>query len=320
MKLSAAICTFNGEKYIEKQLNSIINQQTLVNEIIICDDGSTDNTIPIILAIKEHTHNLKIDIYNNEKNLGVRKNFEKAISLCTGDIIFLADQDDIWLPHKTEYIVNYFNNNPQVNLVFSDAILIDENDNIKTKYTLFDATGINQLKDVWNAGLQFEIENVEQRLLGSTFGIRREFAISCLPFNTSVTNYHDGQLAMNAVIHDCIGMLPEQLIKYRLHSKNTVGLKGNWVFGESSRPNNFSYLIEPHPNKPFLNITNPSRFKNRVDFYKMRYKNYHSFIGKLFLSLSIYQYIYYYNKYWWYFYSNDILYGIKSFIKRMIKL
>lgn len=317
MNISTAICTYNGEKYIEKQLKSIINQHLQVNEIVICDDISDDNTISIIKKIKENTPNISWKIIENTHRLGVRKNFEQAISLCSGDLIFLSDQDDIWLPHKTEHIVNYLKNNPQVNLVFTDAILIDENDNVKTQHSLFDATGLKSLKEVWDAGLQFEIENVEQRLLGSTFGIRKEFAFSCLPFSTKVSNYHDGQLAMNAVIQSCIGMLPEQLIKYRLHSNNTVGLKNNWVFGDNLQPNNFIYLIEPRPVNLFFKQTNNMKFKKRVEFYQKRYNNYHSITGKLLLIFSLYQYIKYYNKYWWYFYSNDISYGIKSFYRRI---
>lgn len=318
MELSVALCTYNGSRFIEKQLYSIINQNTPVNEIIICDDKSTDNTINIVKGIALQHNFINWTIIENEKQLGVRKNFEKAISLCTGDIIFLADQDDIWLPHKTESIVNYLKNNPQVNLVFTDAILIDENDKIKTKYTLFDATGINSLKEVWDAGLKFEIENVEQRLLGCTFGIRKEFAISCIPFNQKVSNYHDGQLAMSAVIQDCIGMLPKQLIKYRLHSNNTVGLKNNWVFGIASQPDNFNFLIEPRPIKTFFTYSNNPQFKKRVDFFNKRYKNYHSSKGKIILIFSIYQYIKYYNKYWWSFYINDISYGINSHVKRIL--
>ena len=318
MNISTAICTYNGEKYIEKQLKSIINQHLQVNEIVICDDISDDNTISIIKKIKENTPNISWKIIENTHRLGVRKNFEQAISLCSGDLIFLSDQDDIWLPHKTEHIVNYLKNNPQVNLVFTDAILIDENDNVKTQHSLFDATGLKSLKDVWDAGLKFEIENVEQRLLGSTFGIRKEFAISCLPFNQKVSNYHDGQLAMSAIIQDCIGMLPKQLIKYRLHSNNTVGLKNNWVFGTAPQPNNFIFLIEPRPIKPFFTYSNNPQFKKRADFYNKRYKNYHSIIGKIILIFSIYQYIKYYNKYWWSFYTNDISYGINSHLKRIL--
>ncbi len=320
MKLSVALCTYNGSRYIEKQILSIINQTKPVDEIVICDDGSTDNTILIINDLKEKNCNFNFLIHCNEYNLGIRKNFEKAISLCTGDIIFLSDQDDIWLPHKTESIVNYLNKNPHIDLVFTNAILIDENDNIKTEYTLFDATGINQLKNVWNAGLQFEIENVEQRLLGSTFGIRKDFALSCLPFNSKVTNYHDGQLAMYAVMKNCIGMLPLKLIKYRLHSNNTVGLKNNWVFGTAPRPDNFIFLIEPRPIKPFFTYSNNHQFKKRVDFYKKRYNNYHSISGKLLLLFSILQYIKYYNKYWWSFYYSDVTYGFKSFFKSILKI
>lgn len=93
--ISVAMCTFNGEKYIKEQIESIINQSLVPDEIVICDDCSKDNTINII---KETLANWsgKANLIINEDNLGYRKNFEKAISLCNGDIIFLSDQDDVW--------------------------------------------------------------------------------------------------------------------------------------------------------------------------------------------------------------------------------
>ena len=125
MKLSVALCTYNGELFLKQQLDSILQQELPVDEIVICDDGSTDNTINIIESYKQKYQYPRFICKQNIKNKGVRKNFEYAISLCSGDIIFLSDQDDIWLNQKTKDIVNFFNENPKVNLVFTDAILID---------------------------------------------------------------------------------------------------------------------------------------------------------------------------------------------------
>lgn len=112
--ISVAMCTFNGEKYIKEQIESIINQSLVPDEIVICDDCSKDNTLNII---KETLDNWpgKVQLVVNEKNLGYRKNFEKSISLCNGDIIFLSDQDDVWNRNKIEIMFNALNN--------SDAIM-----------------------------------------------------------------------------------------------------------------------------------------------------------------------------------------------------
>src|ERR1700744_3577317 len=94
--ISVALCTYNGEKYIKEQLDSIINQTYTCIEVIIVDDGSTDSTYDIIsdYALRDN----RIKCFKNETNLGFNKNFEKAVSLTSGEYIAISDQDDIWLP------------------------------------------------------------------------------------------------------------------------------------------------------------------------------------------------------------------------------
>ena len=98
MKVSVALCTYNGEKYIEQQLNSILNQNYPVEEIQIGDDGSSDKTIDIIDSFRKKFDRLYLTI--NERRLGPLKNFENTIKRCRGQYICLADQDDIWYPEK----------------------------------------------------------------------------------------------------------------------------------------------------------------------------------------------------------------------------
>jgi len=138
MKLSVALCTYNGEKYIEKQLNSIFNQTIPIDEINICDDGSNDKTIEIINQIQK-AHPSIIKLHQNKTNLGCSKNFEKAIELCQGDYIFLSDQDDLWKKDKAEKTLAVFDQNPNAEGVFSNAELIDENDNLIPDLTIWDS-------------------------------------------------------------------------------------------------------------------------------------------------------------------------------------
>ena len=105
MKCSVAIATYNGEKYIREQLLSILNQTVPVDEIVVSDDGSNDNTLNII----KEFHDSRIVIYE-ESHLGVKQNFGNAISKTTGDIIFLADQDDVWERDKLVSGVNKIKN------------------------------------------------------------------------------------------------------------------------------------------------------------------------------------------------------------------
>lgn len=101
MKLSVAMCTYNGDKFIASQLSSILDQTIPIDDIVICDDGSNDKTLEIISRIQQENPN-KINLFRNPVNLGSTKNFEKAIDLCSGDYIFLADQDDIWKKDKVQ--------------------------------------------------------------------------------------------------------------------------------------------------------------------------------------------------------------------------
>jgi len=104
MKISIAMATYNGGSFLEEQLESISSQTRPPDEIIICDDGSTDESLEII---KKFENKVDFNLYleNNLENLGPAKNFEKAISLCSGDIIFLSDQDDSWNENKIEFMV-----------------------------------------------------------------------------------------------------------------------------------------------------------------------------------------------------------------------
>ena len=105
--ISVAMATFNGEPYIQEQLDSIYNQTRKVDEIIIVDDCSTDSTVRVIEQYILSHKDIDIKLYKNEENLGYKKNFKKAISLCHGDYVFLSDQDDIWMTDKIEKCIEY---------------------------------------------------------------------------------------------------------------------------------------------------------------------------------------------------------------------
>lgn len=125
LTVSIAMCTYNGAKYLKDQLESILNQTVSPDEIIVCDDGSKDKSVEVAKNIL-HKWNGKWKVISNETNLGFKKNFQKAISLCTGDIIFLSDQDDVWNEKKIETMLPVFKDSNVV-LAFHDATLVDEN-------------------------------------------------------------------------------------------------------------------------------------------------------------------------------------------------
>ena len=129
--LSIALATFNGEKYLANLLESFFRQTQPIDEVIICDDGSSDNTIKILNDFKERYPNLNIKIFQNHSNLGVAKNFSKAIKLCVGDLIFLADQDDVWEANKVQVMVSEYTKGSS-SYIISDMKVIDEEGNLKS--------------------------------------------------------------------------------------------------------------------------------------------------------------------------------------------
>ena len=129
MKISVALCTYNGEKFLKKQLDSILNQSVAVSEIVVCDDISSDSTKSILEQYDSKYPGI-FRLFFNEENLRSNKNFEKAIGLTTGDYIFLADQDDLWIKDKVKKTIAVFDENPTAEGVFSDATLVDDDDNI----------------------------------------------------------------------------------------------------------------------------------------------------------------------------------------------
>src|SRR2546428_7089887 len=107
--ISVALCSYNGSKFIEEQIQSILKQSYSNLEVVICDDGSTDGTWETLCRLS--TTDDRIKIYANEINLGYNKNFDKAFSLCAGEYIAISDQDDVWMTHKLERLLDCIGEN-----------------------------------------------------------------------------------------------------------------------------------------------------------------------------------------------------------------
>lgn len=123
--VSIALATFNGANYIKEQLDSFASQIRIPDELVICDDGSTDDTIDIVLEFRNSAP-FAVRLIQNEQNLGHVQNFSKAISHCIGDIIFLSDQDDKWFPEKIENVVTAMQETPKCWVAVHDGEIADE--------------------------------------------------------------------------------------------------------------------------------------------------------------------------------------------------
>ena len=129
--VSIAMCTYNGEPFLREQMDSLVKQDYRPIELVIVDDGSTDAT-QSILAEYANQHDF-IKLHVNDSNLGFIKNFEKAISLCSGEYISLCDQDDIWFPEKTSALMAGIG---EASLIYSTLAFIDENNTPLNKEAL----------------------------------------------------------------------------------------------------------------------------------------------------------------------------------------
>ncbi|WP_281239279.1 MULTISPECIES: glycosyltransferase [Flavobacterium] len=223
MKLSVALCTYNGEKYIEKQLNSIFNQTMPIDEINICDDGSNDKTIEIINQIQK-TYPTIIKLHQNEINLGCTKNFEKAIELCQGDYIFLSDQDDLWKKDKVEKTLAIFDKNPNAEGVFSNAELIDNSDHLISDHTIWDSVFFLE-KEFQKPIDYFNIISKNGNFVtGATLCIKKQVKDFIFSFTDPIV-LHDEKIATLLILRESLYYSTENLISYRIHQNQQVGMK-----------------------------------------------------------------------------------------------
>lgn len=224
MKISVALCTYNGEKFLKKQLDSILNQTVAVDEIVICDDGSTDATVQIVNDYKQTYPNV-IQLFINEINLRSNKNFEKAVSLCTGDFIFLSDQDDIWKSNKVAKTLEVFNQNPTAEGVFSNADFMDENENpVLYGLSLWSSVNFFPTFEDKKTELYTSLTQIGNFLTGATLCIKKKVKSFCFPFMNQKNFFHDEWLAFILSERKTLFYSTENLISYRIHSNQQLGV------------------------------------------------------------------------------------------------
>lgn len=239
-KISIALCTYNGARFLPEQLESFIKQTRLPAELVVGDDCSTDETIALIEDFaKIAPFAVRLEI--NRKNLGSTRNFEQTVSRCSGDLIFLADQDDVWFPHKIERVAAKFEKNPEAALIFSDAELVGENLEPLGK-NLWDFTFPAKRRKAARAGKMLEVLLSQNVVTGATAAFRARFREAFTPIPDDVPNLiHDAWIAL--VIADCaeVKFIEEPLIKYRQHSRQQLGLNFQSRTGKTAADREKSY-------------------------------------------------------------------------------
>lgn len=204
-RYSVCIATYNGEKYIKQQISSILSQLGDNDEIIVSDDSSSDNTLVLI----EELADPRIRIYAGQQFRNPIYNFEFCLSKAKGEIIFLSDQDDVWLPGKVDRIVETFRYY-KCDVVVSDAVIVDERLNTLHESFLGSISGgPGMLKNI-----------CKNTYLGCTMAMQRGILDKVLPFPKKIP-MHDMWIGLIGELFGKTIFIKYKLILYRRHS-NTV--------------------------------------------------------------------------------------------------
>ena len=222
--VSVALCTFNGVRFVDKQLESLVRQERRPDELVVCDDGSDDDTVHLIRRRSSDVP-FAVRIQVNSKRLGVFRNFEQAVGLCGGEIIAPCDQDDVWRPDKLGLMEQTLAENPQAGMVFSDAEIV--NDQLQPmNMSLWDCAGFSiELQQQFTRGDAFKHLINKNYVFGCTMAFRSRLRDLFLPFpeQFKFIHLHDGLIVLFTSAVAPIIPLKQKLISYRQHAGQQIG-------------------------------------------------------------------------------------------------
>lgn len=230
------MASFNGSKYVREQLESFSAQSVVPDEVVICDDGSTDDTVEVISDFMKGAP-FKVSLIINENNLGHVQNFAKAMSLCSGDIVFLSDQDDVWFPGKVESVVEVFQQHPNCWVVVHDGDITD------ARLQLSGQTKMSQIRGGY--------ASVEKVSTGALTAVRTNFLSFALPIPSGISA-HDTWLHQLASLFPDRRIIVEKTLQYiRRHDDNT----STWIVNSTSKLNRVDVIRYQAKTKPASDYT-----------------------------------------------------------------
>ncbi|WP_163336853.1 glycosyltransferase [Desulfopila sp. IMCC35008] len=206
-KISIALATYNGAYFIREQLESFVAQTRLPDELVVCDDCSSDSTLFIVQQFA-YIAPFQVKIIANEYNIGYANNFSKALSYCTGDIVLPSDQDDVWLPTKLLQVEEYFQEHTEIHLLIHDILFC------KSNLTPIGQTKIERMRR------NFDLQ--KDYVVGMASAIRGDFLRLCLPIPDIKGLSHDKWLHMCAQTLFVKTIINEVLALHRRHGANST--------------------------------------------------------------------------------------------------
>ena len=218
MSVSVAMATYNGEKYLLEQVESILSQLEDGDELVIGDDGSTDKTFEIISKVADRDKRVRVLQGNN---LGVIGNFERIIKECNNELIFLSDQDDVWVTNKVEVVKEHFLGEEDLTLLMSDLVVVDkELKVIHQSYMKVKGCSVGIHKNI-----------VKNGYVGCALAFRKKLKPIILPFPKGIP-MHDQWIGVLAEVVGRAKMIEDKLVLYRRYGDNATSLISNSSFLE----------------------------------------------------------------------------------------
>lgn len=225
IRASIAMAVYNGEKYLNEQIDSIIKMMQYNDELVISYDESQDNTLSIINEYSANDSRVRV-VYDSGHS--VESNFNNAVANCRGKYIFLADQDDVWIADKINVMVDYFKKNPEIKILISNGDLVNE-----------------ELEPIGELFKEYKISGnpirnfIKGTYLGCQMAFDSQLTAKVWPVKVNPPLPHDLWLGVKGAQYGKIGLIDKKLILHRIHKDNysntskmnLVGvIKNRWLF------------------------------------------------------------------------------------------
>ncbi|MBG0792641.1 glycosyltransferase [Methylocystis sp. H62] len=251
MKVSIAMATYNGASWLRDQLESFVGQDRPPDELIVCDDCSTDETFEILDKFRSRAK-FKVVIYQNECNIGHLRNFMQALSYCRGDVIFLSDQDDKWYVNKISTLIKMFQRDKTCQVALNDAMYANSNG------AELDLTVLEKIRSIHG--------HPNGHIAGACTAMTREFRDFIIPLDFRDIPQHDVYIHRWAAVLDCKRLTSEVLQIWRIHETNSSQ-------NEMTRPQKisiFSWYLK------FRKVDSRADYLNKVDQFTRMKQHLHS--------------------------------------------